>query len=688
MASKIMTFAEQLQAQPALLKRFQQEFPQLEKVSSQRVVRVQAKGALSDDQASQVQELLLEGSGEKVSREQVTHGHFFEISYQPAIRDPEHTAIWKILKTHELDQALEAVKFSTVYVFEGVEEEQAEQIVDKYLFNKLLHVLVREEPDHLKVSSAAEGTQIIEGFCELNLRELKELSDARSWYMEDWVLEEVQRKFRDDLKRDPSDAEVEYLAQRTSDHCFHTTWKSLGLFKKLKGSVDQVLPKREDIVSVFVDNSGVMSSSLEPSTNNHEPITYLIKGETHNSPTAIAPVGGVETMHGGCIRDIMGTGQGGFPTMATQVFIVGSQTKEEMSEEYNVESFLDPLVILRGMIQGVQNYGNPMGIPNFGGRVFRHPAFFGKPLALGICLGTGERAYSKKGTPEAGDIALLVGNPTGRDGIHGATMSSAANTEQTVKKEGAAVQIGDPYTERLIMEATPELRSLLRAYGDMGAGGIASCFGEMGEGVGLEIDLEHIPVKYEGLSPWEKLESESQERMGMAVDPKQLAQVKKILDEHEVPYHELGTFTGANRFVVKHGAETIVDLDYEWLEDFPIPKKEVEQWIDQHEEEEGELELKGASMKELVLEILKHSDLADQSIFFRRWDSTVQGKTMRESLAPFTNMPYDQGIYVPDAESGVTQVLSLTCNPGGLGILSIWQWPASSVRSRSRSRPE
>src|SRR5690606_19789383 len=134
--------------------------------------------------------------------------------------------------------------------------------------------------------------------------------------------------------------------------------------------------------------------------------------------------------------------------------------------------------------------------------VMLHPQFFGKPLALGIALGIGEKKYSKKGTPEVGDVALLVGNPTGRDGIHGATMSSAANSEQMVKKESAAVQIGDAYTERLIMEATPELRPLLRAYGDLGAGGIASCFGEMGEGVGIEIDLENIPTKYEGLAPW------------------------------------------------------------------------------------------------------------------------------------------------------------------------------------------
>ncbi|MDF2379097.1 MAG: phosphoribosylformylglycinamidine synthase subunit PurQ [Candidatus Gracilibacteria bacterium] len=656
--SSVVTLCELLQEQPALLKRFHKEFPSLTKVSTQRTARVQTRIELSAEQKQHIHELLLANNGDRITREQLKQGHLFEIAYQPAVQDPEHIAIEKILKTNGYDDLVEKVKMATIYVFEGITEHEAETLVREYLFNGLLHVIHKDDfdPESLSIDTKAEPTQIIEGFRDLNLRELKELSETRSLYMEDHYLLETQRKFKEEYDRDPTDAELEYLAQRTSDHCFHTTWKSLGLFKHLKGSVDKVLPNRPDIVSVFVDNSGVMAAGGDT--------TYMIKGETHNSPTAIAPVGGVETMHGGCLRDIIGTGQGGYPTMATQVFVVGSQTKEEMGEDYEVEKFLDPLVILRGMVDGVQNYGNPMGIPNFGGRVFLHPKFFGKPLALGICLGTGKKGLSNIGTPKTGDIALLIGASTGRDGIHGATMSSAANTEETVKKEGAAVQIGDPYTERLFMEATPELRHLMRAYGDLGAGGIASCFGEMAEGVGLDIDLEHIPVKYQGLSPWEKLESESQERMGMAVAPENLAEVKKILTHHEVPFFELGVFADHNKFVVKHGTETIVDLDYEWLEGFPIPKKEVSEFFpDTH----NVFLTRDSPNKETFLNLLVQPELADQSIFTRRWDSTVQGKTLRESCAPFTNMPYDQGIVVPDPDSGETQVLSLCVNPWWAG---------------------
>jgi len=697
--TKVLTLAEPLVPQSALLKRFGQEFPHLKRVSTQRIAYVQVSQELTEDQKNALHELLLNGKGEKahsrttshedldspLTRGDATasalvaersegrtpsaehpHPKLFEIAFQPAIMDPERIAIDKMLATLDFQNLIEEVKLSTVYAFEGLSEDEAHALVHKYLFNKLLHVIIPHDhaPKTLTVRSEAEPMQIIEGFREMNLRQLKELSEARSLYMEDDFLLETQRKFRDDLKRDPTDAELEYVAQRTSDHCFHTTWKSLGLFKKLKSEVEKVLPNRPDIVSVFVDNSGVMAVDL-PGTSNQEPsTTFMIKGETHNSPTAIAPVGGVETMHGGCLRDIIGTGQGGYPTMATQVFIVGNQSKEEMAEKYEVDQFLDPLVILRGMVQGVQNYGNPMGIPNFGGRIMLHPKFFGKPLALGICLGIGEKQYSKKGTPQAGDVALLVGNPTGRDGIHGATMSSAANSEQMVKKEGAAVQIGDPYTERLIMEATPELRPLLRAYGDLGAGGIASCFGEMGEGVGIEIDLKDIPTKYDGLSPWEKLESESQERMGMAVPPENLEQVKKILDHHEIPYHALGEFTGKERFVVKHGENTIVDLDYDWLEHFPIPQKEVGQYVPQQVPVHLPVETQDlASLRDRLLSILRNPDLADQSLFFRRWDSTVQGKTLRESVAPFTNMPFDQGITTPEPDQKYTQVLSLTINP-------------------------
>jgi len=653
----IITLYEPLREQPSLTKKFHQEFSGLQKVSTQRVARVQVSHELSTDQVEKIQALLLDGKGERANLDLAPQSKFFEVGFQPAILDPEHTAIDKILKTLDFHEVIEAVKLSTVYAFEGLQEDQAKALVHKYLANELLHVVIPEnhQPQSLVISSEPEKTQVIEGFRDLNLRELKELSEERSLYMEDHYLLETQRKFKEDYQRDPTDAELEYLAQRTSDHCFHTTWKSLGLFKKLKTEVDKVLPKRPDIVSVFVDNSGVMAAK--------DDLTYMIKGETHNSPTAIAPVGGVETMHGGCLRDIMGTGQGGFPTMATQVFIIGDQSKEEMGKEYEVDQFLDPLVILRGMIQGVQNYGNPMGVPNFGGKVIRHPQFFGKPLALGICLGVGKKEYSKIGTPEPGDIALLVGNPTGRDGIHGATMSSAANSEQQVKKEGAAVQIGDPYTERLIMEATPELRTLVRAYGDLGAGGIASCFGEMAEGVGIDMDLADIPTKYEGLAPWEKLESESQERMGMAVSPEHIDEVEKILAAHEIPFHRLGTFTGDEKLVVKHGEETIVDLDYEWLEGFPVPQKQVDQYVNQPEEVHLTEADMGESLGDTLMRVLRTPECADQSMFFRRWDSTVQGKTLRESCAPFTNMPHDQGITVPDPDVGVTQVLSQTINP-------------------------
>lgn len=658
--SKILILAEALREQAALLKRFKGSFHDLTKLSTQRIARVQTHSELSEDQIDELHGLLLDGKAKKVSHELMSHAKLIEVAFQPAVLDPEHTALQKMLTSLPFGDQIAAVKMSTVYAFEGLTEDDAKALVHKYIHNDLLHNIIHpgQEPTSLVIESEADPIEIIEGFREMNLRELKELSEERSLYMENHYLEETQRKFRDDLQRDPTDAELEYLAQRTSDHCFHTTWKSLGLFKKLKEDVAQVLPKRPDIVSVFVDNSGVMAADDE-----HE-MTYMIKGETHNSPTAIAPVGGVETMHGGCLRDIIGTGQGGYPTMASQCFIIGDQTKEEMNKKYEVDSFLDPLVILKGMVEGVRNYGNPMGVPNFGGRIFRHPQFFGKPLALGICLGTGERQYSKIGTPEAGDIALLVGNPTGRDGIHGATMSSAASSEEMIKKEGAAVQIGDPYTERLIMEATPKLRPYLRAYGDLGAGGIASCFGEMAEGVGIEMDLEHLPTKYEGLSPWEKLESEAQERMGMAVDPKHLEKVKEILDLHEVPYFELGTFTGTNRLVVKHGEESLVDLDYEWLESFPIPQKELKQWVPQKEEVNFEEYLDGElTVKKAVLQVLSEPELSDQSLFTRRWDSTVQGKSLREASAPFTNMPFDQGITVPDPETGLTQVLSLTINP-------------------------
>jgi hypothetical protein len=201
--------------------------------------------------------------------------------------DPERIAIDKMLRTTDFPELIEEVKLSTIYALEGLDEHEAKALVHKYLFNSLLHTFIPagHQPESLEIRSQAEPSQIISGFRDRNLQELMTLSEQRSLYMEEHFLLEVQRKFRDELKRDPTDAELEYLAQRTSEHFFHTTCKSLGLFKKLKTEVDTVLPKRKDIVSVFVDNSGVMAAGPQ--------LSYLVKGETHNSPTAIAPVGGV-----------------------------------------------------------------------------------------------------------------------------------------------------------------------------------------------------------------------------------------------------------------------------------------------------------------------------------------------------------------------------------------------------------
>src|SRR3989344_6349743 len=320
----------------------------------------------------------------------------------------------------------------------------------------------------------------------------------------------VIQNYFEKLKRDPTDLELETLAQTWSEHCAHKTFKAKiildgkekePLFKRLK---DEALKYGNNIVSAFVDNAGVMDFYDGWAING--------KAETHNAPSAIEPYGGAMTGSGGVFRDVVATGQGAKTLMSTDIFCLAPPSMDKSKLPVGT---LPPDYILKRVVAAVRDYDNRVGIPTNNGSFHFHEDFRAKPIVLVGAYGILPKDKAQKGEPRIGDIAVVIGGKIGRDGIHGATFSSGQMSERTMKVNATAVQIGNAIEEKRVFDAILEARdkNLITAVQDLGAGGFSSAIGEMGEITVVTVHLEKAPLKYQGLSPWEIWVSESQERM-------------------------------------------------------------------------------------------------------------------------------------------------------------------------------
>ncbi|HYE97856.1 MAG TPA: phosphoribosylformylglycinamidine synthase subunit PurS, partial [Planctomycetota bacterium] len=324
----------------------------------------------------------------------------------------------------------------------------------------------------------------------------------------------VQAHFRT-VGRDPSDVELESVAQTWSEHCKHKTFTGHitfegqvipNLLKSTIAKATQTLAK-DWCVSVFKDNAGIIRFDDDDNV--------CFKVETHNHPSAIEPYGGANTGLGGVIRDILGCGLGAKPVCSTDVFCVGLPDAKEIPP-----GTIHPRRLLKGVMSGVRDYGNRMGIPTVNGAVFFDERYTGNPLVYAGTVGILPKAASFKKVGK-GDLCVVVGGRTGRDGIHGATFSSLELHEESETASSGAVQIGNAIVEKRVLDTVLQARdrNLYTAVTDCGAGGLSSACGEMGEELGVEIDLEKVPLKYEGLSYTEIWISEAQERMVLSVPP-------------------------------------------------------------------------------------------------------------------------------------------------------------------------
>jgi phosphoribosylformylglycinamidine synthase subunit PurSL len=579
-------------------------------------------------------------------------GPIVEIAYRPAVTDPETPSI--LAGARALGEGgLEFARLSKRYQFMGIEEAAAQKLAARFLYNKIVERV--RAPDEKLTTLRPSGQP--DPVRSISLRGLDDgalarLSRERSWYAPLSQMKVLQAQERAQ-GRAFTDAEIEILVQTWSDHCYHTTWKSLGLLERLKEATARI--HHPLVVSSFTDNAGGMEF--------YEDWVVTLKGETHNFPSSISPFGGVATKHGGVIRDTLGFGKGAYPIGGTTVM---GTLDPQLAEEEVPPGALHPQFILTESIRATAYYNNPMGIPMMHLLYRMHPGY-AKCLALGHSIGLIPRRYALKDPPQPGDAVLLVGGETGRDGIHGATASSTGMTGETLARESAAVQIGHPITERRFTTALPVLRDAecIRSVTDLGAGGISCAAGEMGSQTGVELDLDAVPLKDHSLTAWEILLSESQERMLVAISPEKLAEAQAILDRYEVAHAVIGRFTDTRRLEAAWRGKRVVALEMDFLwEACPLDPMETAAPA-----RHGSLlripppgtpeEWKGA-----VERVLAHYHCADQSAAGVRFDTTVQG---RMAAGPYGGcnhlMPNDVSVAAPLYGKPYGVVTSLAVNP-------------------------
>jgi phosphoribosylformylglycinamidine synthase II len=444
----------------------------------------------------------------------------------------------------------------------------------------------------------------------------------------------VQEHFRS-LGRDPTDVELETLAQTWSEHCVHKTMKGLIRFtNKADGcrseTIDNLLKStiaratkelaKPWCVSVFIDNAGVIEFDGDQ--------CVCFKVETHNHPSALEPYGGAATGIGGVIRDPLGTGMGAKPILNTDVFCFAPP---DYPADKLPPGVLHPRRVMRGVVGGVRDYGNRMGIPTANGALYFDDRYLGNPLVYCGNLGILPRDQCFK-HQKAGHKVVVVGGRTGRDGIHGATFSSGELTHTTGSEFAHAVQIGNAIVEKKMVDTllAARDRGLYSAITDCGAGGLSSAVGEMGELLGAEVHLDRVPLKYDGLSYDEIWISEAQERMVLAVEPEKVDELLALFASENVEATVIGDFTGTGRLRLFYEGTQVADLDMQFLHN-GVPRYErIAEWTPPALSE-PRIRPKPDYTRDL-LAILGAWNVCSKEWVVRQYDHEVQGQMVIKPL--------------------------------------------------------
>ena len=623
------------------------------------------EAALSSDQLTTIQTDIFTNPVTQISSYQPLDIEFdwtIWVGYRPGVRDnPGSTAVEAVEDILGITFGPnDAIYTSKRYCLKspGLTVEDADKIAGELLANDIIQQwtiipVARWNPDQgvgINIPRVIlNHTPTVETIPVDSDATLKHVSDARGLALHAADIPFIRAYFLDPKVQneraklglsDPTDIELEYISQARSDHCNHNTFRGLFRYRDPAAEKTEVVDnlfktcietptltlknKKPWVISVLWDNAGAGRFD-----NDHY---YVITGETHNSPSNMEAYGGAVTGIVGVYRDPLGTGKGSRLVMGSYGFCVGPR-------DYNGElrPHLHPRRLLDGVIEGVKDGGNKSGIPTTFGQVLFHHEYMGKCLVFVTAVGmmpalvNDEPAEKKKTSP--GELVVMCGGRVGKDGIHGVTASSETFSAHT---PAGHVQIGDPYTQKKMHDFLLEARDegLIKFITDNGGGGLSSSVGESARfSNGCEIQLEKVPLKYEGLDQWEIWVSESQERMTVSVDTEDLERFLALSKLHAVESTVIGRYTDSGKLHITYNGQTCAYVNIDLLTSgFP-------QWefdaLWQTPENRGLYEpvlKEPVDYEALLLDMLSRPNICSKEWIVRQYDHEVQGSSVIKPL--------------------------------------------------------
>jgi phosphoribosylformylglycinamidine synthase II len=628
---------------------------------------VQIASELLADKVTQDYAVGLPGQGDEAN----AGFRVVEVAYNAGVTDPVKDSVMKAIKDLGILN-VRAVATAKTYLLKGeVTSGELETISSRLLVNPIVQHVVNELltqfPDNPRYKFEFVKAPIL-GLSEAELEKVR-----KQYGFSESEFKAIVAYFNKE-GRDPIDVEMETLAQTWSEHCVHKTFK--GKLSFHGATIDNLLKStiikatnelnKPWCLSVFEDNAGVIEFDSQ--------WALCFKVETHNHPSAVEPYGGASTGIGGVIRDPLGTGLGAKPILNTDVFCFAPP---DYSYAKLPRGVLHPRRVMKGVRAGVADYANRMGIPTPNGAILFDERYLGNPLVFCGTLGLMPKRLARRGLQKPGDLVVLVGGRTGRDGIHGVTFASVQLDEKSSEVSYSAVQIGNPIVEKKVVDVLMQARDLglYSRITDVGGGGLSSAVGEMGENTGVHINLEKVPLKYAGLTYSEIWISESQERMILAVPPDTIDLLMKIFANEDVEAAVIGEFTNDKRLQLDYQGAMVCDMDMAFLHK-GLPQIQMEAVWNAPRFDEPEFipeDIKGE-----LLKLLGSWNTCSKEWVIRQYDHEVQGGSVLKPLVGVNNDgPGDATIIRPVLNSDMGAIIASGINTRYGDIDTYWM--AASV---------
>ncbi|MFC2071949.1 phosphoribosylformylglycinamidine synthase subunit PurL [Chloroflexota bacterium] len=594
------------------------------------------------------------GSDTEVNKQ----SHTIEVAYNAGVTGPVEDTVMKAVRDLGIG-SVRAVKTAKRYLLQGhLNEDQLEVICNRLLVNPIIQHVVKSEqfgfPENPQYEFRLNQVDILESG---NAR----LLEVRQQFgFTDDELQAIKTYFHQQ-GRNPIDVELETLAQTWSEHCVHKTFNGKISFggkiidNLLKSTVIKATEELDKpwCLSVFEDNAGVIDFDGR--------WALCFKVETHNHPSAVEPYGGAATGIGGVVRDPLGTGLGAKPILNTDVFCFGPP---DFPYEKLPKGVLHPRRIFKGVRAGVADYANRLGIPTLNGAILFDERYLANPLVFCGTLGLLPKDLSRMGQQRPGDLVVVVGGRTGRDGIHGVTFASEQLTEESSSVSYSSVQIGNPIVEKRLIDILLQARDrgLYCRITDCGGGGLSSAVGEMAAETGVRVYLDKVPLKYAGLSYSEIWVSESQERMVLAVPPDCVEELMNLFASEDVEAAAIGEFTSDRRLQLFYHGSLVCDMSMEFLHR-GRPQVQREAVWEQTRYAEPDF-ASPLDLGETLLAILGSWNVCSKEWVIRQYDHEVQGGSILKPLVGKNNDgPGDAAIIRPVLDSEMGVIVANGINP-------------------------